>query len=151
MKKALIPIILILAISLVPCVPAPSGLADPATSATSILASFLFWHLIDAFRTSELARMTAPARSSDAPESLTATAGMAMSIFVNFALEHSIAIDRTPSAPHNSCATVSISACLVRRIVEREIRTIREESAGRQPSRPDHHSDHDIDCHKEKS
>lgn len=143
MKKTLIPAALILAISLVPCVPTLTCLADPAASATSILTSSLFWHLIGAFRARELARLAAAPRPNHAAEFVPAAASLVTPGVVDFVVRHLIGSTRAPSTPQNCCASVSISACLVRRIVEREIKTIREESAGRQPS-------HSADHHKEK-
>jgi hypothetical protein len=51
-------------------------------------------------------------------------------------VDDSIATGHSPSTPQKSFATMSISTCLVRRIVEREISTLREESAG-PPAQPD--------------
>jgi hypothetical protein len=151
MKKALIPATLILAVSLSPFLPTPVCLADPSASATSVLASSLFWRLIDVFRTSELSSAIPTARDTRAPELLHEIAGVMTPAFVNVVVEHSIALDQPASTPQNFNFTMSISACAVRRIVEREIKTFREESAGRQSGRQDRNSNHDTDRYKEKT
>jgi hypothetical protein len=141
MRKALIAAILLLAPLTGSCL-SNSLAAAPSleVGATDFLASSLFWRAVDELRRHELASLTAtnPGQSFVPPEdgaSVLATVGL------DLALHNSLPRAAVP-ASKNFCADMSISLCAVRRIVERECRAIREESAGRPFKR--------LDANKEK-
>jgi hypothetical protein len=128
MKKALIPVTAVLAVALAPCAATIVGSGDNIPSSTGILAG-LFWHVVDTIRERELNCLIseAPANGLRAitPEFAVATvAPMA----VNFVLGRFLPEASAPAAKQ-ICAPLSISACMVRRIVERELATVREGSA----------------------
>ena len=105
-------------------------------STTGILASSVFWHLIDQLRNRELASIVVPASSAISLPAPQADAGLLAAVSLDLALRSALP-DRPTPAPQNFCNHVSISLCAVRRIVERECRAIREEQAGRDTSHPD--------------
>lgn len=137
MKKALFAALLLLAPTMASCLASDLGASSLGIdfSATSVLANPLFWHLMDELRSRELARLTA-ATSSDrdllAPQSGTR---LLATVSLDFALGNALPAGPAPAA-QNFCNHVSISFCAVRRIVVREYRAIREESAGLQTKRP---------------
>ncbi len=140
MKRALIPATLVLTAMLAPCVSALVGWNASNLSATNLLTG-LFWELVDTIREKEINRLisVAPANGMPAatPESTLATVAP---IAVSFVLGHVLPAAGDPPVK-DTCGTVSISACTVRRIVEREFKAIREEAAGHLPSRPDHNKE----------
>ena len=125
MKKALIPMVLI-ACAIFAYVPSHLSLPCSGARVTTALASPAFWHLWDAVLAEVLEHVVGEAsRLTASPESVCdSLAPMVVGAMLGQALEGARATE-----PQNSIRAVSISPCLVRRIVERELATVREGSA----------------------
>src|SRR4029077_5751494 len=131
MKKALIPVVLIASVMFA-YLPSHLNLPCSGSRITTALASPIFWNLWDAVLAEVLAHVIGDVSQHPAsPESVCdSLAPMVVAAMLGQALEGTRSVE-----PENSIHTVSISPCLVRRIVERELATLREGSARYRRSR----------------
>jgi hypothetical protein len=125
MKKTLITVALI-ACAAFAYLPSAQNLPCSGFQFTNTLASPVLWDLWDAVLAQILAHMVGDASHLPAsPESVCdSLAPLVVAAVLGKALE-----DTQDVEPQNSIRAVSISPCLVRRIVERELTTVRERSA----------------------
>jgi hypothetical protein len=126
MKKALIPALLIVCATLTPRLPSAFNFPCSELRLTAALASPVFWNLYDALLAKVIVQVTSRAAE------LTASPWTICDSFAppvsEVLLGHGLEGVRY-SEPDDAGSEVSISRFSVRRIVERELATVREGSA----------------------